>query len=986
MPGAEKKDVFISYSTRDTDHAQFFCTQLEGGGVGCWIAPRDIPSGEVWAGAIAEAINGADLVVLLVSEGAMASKEVEKEIDLAARYDKRILPVRIQNTDLQRGFAYHLANRQWVDALEEDELTRFGAAIDAVRSILRKTSLSEAVVTGSTEDLTRRLVDSLNNKYRERLLATNSIFTLQKRSNDDFSIQFPVRLGVTGVDLYLRFYKENCYHMEIYADLSVMDDPLKYPFMSFIEANFSDYLPDLKCISSNRRNRFIQLIPATPIDLTTCLVRHPPEKCFELFGENVHAFIEMVFPKLFEWMEYGRFAINGILRLEHKLKELFPENEGWCVGAPETSRLSDLRKDGFICVYKKDWQPSDNHRGRGWFSIVIESNQPFLGNLCIGVLKYYGWLEIGEWNKSIYDACSGQLGQAAQDDRYAWRLDLDLPWRSSGIADVKQSWKDQGIERLADYCLGKFRALKDVAGLLGDACKAMPALPDKEPEEFGADEQKWPGLIILSWMRRIRRAVQDHVTETFGESGIKEVSHQFRGGYWGPASVFVQMKVEAFEAAIKFSCDRRKFSAEIVNMEPPDFERPIVRDFLLKHFLEVPFENANCYILKTIKADKDFAEGSLAEWMNKFQHFILEQINTVVPGMLALKTYLERTVELTEIVERKISSILPSEAGWIIRNYARSLANSEGILVWNSSWPGGNTESRPPLVFQLGASKPCFDDLWYGIKSTIVDATGIERPLGIVCGACEFAFGLEGDPDSGWLWWKSLDDPYRFTTGESFEASLDVEREKAFIGCIGSIFERFRQMDPIIRKACQAKRDRDFEVQYPRFIERLSGALKTHFPEADDWQMSIYAEHNKPSHYISFFKRSWHLPGQERGELGLHMQGGNADFSNIWYGIVKCSPNVVLSNEQAERLRGVLGEHLGVGRNDSWSPFYRYSDDEFRYPRGSSNSIKELVSGQKLENMLKYYSDIFAKLKAAAPIIDEILGVVESKGKSVGGE
>ena len=38
-------DVFISYSTADKTAADAVCAILEGNGVRCWIAPRDIMRG-----------------------------------------------------------------------------------------------------------------------------------------------------------------------------------------------------------------------------------------------------------------------------------------------------------------------------------------------------------------------------------------------------------------------------------------------------------------------------------------------------------------------------------------------------------------------------------------------------------------------------------------------------------------------------------------------------------------------------------------------------------------------------------------------------------------------------------------------------------------------------------------------------------------------------------------------------------------------------
>ena len=39
-------DVFISYSTKNTEYAEAVCEKLEDNGIECWIAPRNIVYGQ----------------------------------------------------------------------------------------------------------------------------------------------------------------------------------------------------------------------------------------------------------------------------------------------------------------------------------------------------------------------------------------------------------------------------------------------------------------------------------------------------------------------------------------------------------------------------------------------------------------------------------------------------------------------------------------------------------------------------------------------------------------------------------------------------------------------------------------------------------------------------------------------------------------------------------------------------------------------------
>ena len=52
-----KHDVFISYSTKNSDVANKVCHVLEQNDLKCWIAPRNIASGRVYIDEIADAIK-----------------------------------------------------------------------------------------------------------------------------------------------------------------------------------------------------------------------------------------------------------------------------------------------------------------------------------------------------------------------------------------------------------------------------------------------------------------------------------------------------------------------------------------------------------------------------------------------------------------------------------------------------------------------------------------------------------------------------------------------------------------------------------------------------------------------------------------------------------------------------------------------------------------------------------------------------------------
>jgi len=108
--------VFISHSNKDQAVAAAVCEHLEGHGIGCWIAPRDIEAGDSWASAIIGAIGRCEVMVLVFSEHANASRQVLREIERALQRDRQILTYRVDDTAPGADMEYFLSTEQWLDA------------------------------------------------------------------------------------------------------------------------------------------------------------------------------------------------------------------------------------------------------------------------------------------------------------------------------------------------------------------------------------------------------------------------------------------------------------------------------------------------------------------------------------------------------------------------------------------------------------------------------------------------------------------------------------------------------------------------------------------------------------------------------------------------------------------------------------------------------------------------------------------------------
>ena len=96
-----KHDVFISYSTKDTDKALEVRGFFEADGLTCWMAPRDIEGADDYNTSIPDAIRNSIMLVVLLSPQAEASKWVCREVTKADNTDLRIYPIVIEPVELR---------------------------------------------------------------------------------------------------------------------------------------------------------------------------------------------------------------------------------------------------------------------------------------------------------------------------------------------------------------------------------------------------------------------------------------------------------------------------------------------------------------------------------------------------------------------------------------------------------------------------------------------------------------------------------------------------------------------------------------------------------------------------------------------------------------------------------------------------------------------------------------------------------------------
>ncbi len=137
-------DVFISYSRKDENFIKKLYQHLIDQGISTWYDRENIGVAEQWAGEIVEGIRECQVFVLALSPDSTASPNVRKELDLAQRHNKRIIPLIWRTTEIPVAMEYQLAGIQWMEFNETASEENFAQLTDVVQRLIGGSLMSEA--------------------------------------------------------------------------------------------------------------------------------------------------------------------------------------------------------------------------------------------------------------------------------------------------------------------------------------------------------------------------------------------------------------------------------------------------------------------------------------------------------------------------------------------------------------------------------------------------------------------------------------------------------------------------------------------------------------------------------------------------------------------------------------------------------------------------------------------------------------------------
>jgi ABC-type amino acid transport substrate-binding protein len=129
-------DVFVCHASEDRVAAEAAVVALEAQDHRCWIAPRDVPPGTDYAGAILSGISGSRLLLLIFSRRANESSHVPREVERAVHRGMPIIPFRLDDVEPSGPLEYFISGAQWLDATSGRPEEQLPALVEAVAALL----------------------------------------------------------------------------------------------------------------------------------------------------------------------------------------------------------------------------------------------------------------------------------------------------------------------------------------------------------------------------------------------------------------------------------------------------------------------------------------------------------------------------------------------------------------------------------------------------------------------------------------------------------------------------------------------------------------------------------------------------------------------------------------------------------------------------------------------------------------------------------
>ena len=178
MNQSERKyDIFISHSTKDIEIIEDLCHYLEKRNLHCFVAYRDVPKGKDWGEYIVDAIEDCKVLVYVHTQASNKSEETTREIELAFKEKRLVIPFRIENIEYIKAKKYRLTNINWLDAFPGNPEDYFGELFERIKPYFpdRIRESDKIEIQSRKTELKKKELEEQQRKGREE----DQIFTLK---------------------------------------------------------------------------------------------------------------------------------------------------------------------------------------------------------------------------------------------------------------------------------------------------------------------------------------------------------------------------------------------------------------------------------------------------------------------------------------------------------------------------------------------------------------------------------------------------------------------------------------------------------------------------------------------------------------------------------------------------------------------------------------------------------------------------------------
>ena len=144
--------VFISYSHNDSSHVFSILNEMSKLGINYWY-DKELETGSEWPEVLGEKILNCEMVMVMLSNSAVLSKNVRNEITMALNHKKKIMPVFLEDVELSPGAELQLRGLNWLLKYQmsaEMFRQKLCESLGAVQVLSPDTKQQYSLQTGST--------------------------------------------------------------------------------------------------------------------------------------------------------------------------------------------------------------------------------------------------------------------------------------------------------------------------------------------------------------------------------------------------------------------------------------------------------------------------------------------------------------------------------------------------------------------------------------------------------------------------------------------------------------------------------------------------------------------------------------------------------------------------------------------------------------------------------------------------------------------